>query len=302
MLSREQILFPFIRAIGGIIYWIPFNWACLSGRILALFLAPFAKIVRHHNQAISPKLSFKKGWILRYKKCVARIETQTWRYRKKSPIKKEEVSLLYPERLDACLKQKRGLILVSVHHYYHILFFSWINQLSPNFQPYLMKNFFPKEKPLLSNFLHRRHDTLFQGRLIHTSSDLRKPVEILRKGGAVILLQDLFNEKGEQIQFLGRKVRNPLGAIRLAKISGSIILPSITTHQLFFPKKKWVIHFWKPIDPNDSQPKENLISSMEEMIKTYPETWGFWPLMEEFQQLPPQATSSILRSPAGFEK
>lgn len=93
-----------------------------------------------------------------------------------------------------------------------------------------------------------------------------------------MLFQDILNRKADPIDFLGYKVPNPLGAVRLAEMTDSLILPLITVNSFSFGKKtpRWEIHFWNAIDCRNKETKKQLVSSLEEMIKTYPEAWGLW--------------------------
>jgi lauroyl/myristoyl acyltransferase len=125
----------------------------------------------------------------------------------------------------------------------------------------------------------KHHDFLFQGQTIVTSNDMRNIIQILKDKKNIILLQDNWTPKADPIYFLGVPFRTPLGSLRLAKLTNATILPFLVTHTSIFPQK-WTLRFWPPIDPEHKNPKERLVSSMEEMIRSHPECWELWNLLE----------------------
>jgi hypothetical protein len=92
------------------------------------------------------------------------------------------------------------------------------------------------------------------------------------------MLQDICKKGADPISFLGFKLSNPLGSLWVAKKSNALILPFLAANQFktLYSKKKWSLQFWPPIDPQKENAKEQLISSLEEMVRGHPEVWEVW--------------------------
>ena len=199
----------------------------------------------------------KNAFLLKYRRWVGKLESFVWRFKRDVAVV-NRVQVFHEERLQQCRREKRGLILVSVHHYYMGLFFYWANQVVPKLEPYLVANFWLQRRPRLHTFLYRGHQRLFNGRLIHIGQDMRKAVRILQDKGTLILLQDHLQKDAPLVEFLGHRVPNPLGAARLAEMTDSLILPFIAKNEIH-SKKKWSIHFQAPIDPRERMTKQKLL-------------------------------------------
>ena len=257
---------PIILLLGKLISLIPFSWRIFLSRTLSIFFIPFAKI------PVQPCTV-----TLRYKRCVSRLENGVWRFAQNLPVTKR-LHIVHREYLEAARQEKRGIILVSIHHHYLQLFCRWINQFDPSLQPYIIANFIPEKRVALHIKAVCLCNHFFSGRLLQVGRDMRRAVHLLRSGKTLILLQDHLSSDASPIPFLGHMVRNPLGSIRLAEMTDSLIVPFVTTNTIATPfnKKKWAIHFWPQIDPREKQAMPQLISCLENMIHTYPEVWQNW--------------------------
>lgn len=86
-----------------------------------------------------------------------------------------------------------------------------------------------------------------------------------------------------KLPFLGRMARFPLGAARIAKKSGAIIVPFYA----FESRSGLVARFYEPITTNDLSETEimqRLVMLLEEQIKAYPEQWWLWQALPLFWQ------------------
>lgn len=270
------------------IYWAwpllrlaPLHFSLLLVRFRAVLQAPFYKST-WNLKATGLIQRGLFGWLrLGYQMIAGRKSKKIW-YAKFGLLSKvtKKITLQNPEYLDQARHSGRGLILVTIHSPYFRLLQLWINQFDFGWEPYLIKNF-PTGQALEPYILHEQQKKIFQTRLI----DSHKPLQaarILAKGGTVLLAQDVLVKNIEPVNFLGKQLKNPLGALRLAEKTDSVILPVIMVDTGGL--NRWKIHFGPLIDPSVGESKQKLLQTMEEIILQYPETWESW----EEQILPPQ--------------
>jgi lauroyl/myristoyl acyltransferase len=266
---NQWVRYRILSSLEPMVCFLPLTLQTWIIRQLAYLFVPFSNIVRQYKQIA---LQRSDPWTLRYQRCVARAELHILRLKKELPIQKI-LAIKNEHYLQECQRQNRGTLLISVHHYYCILFLHWINQQR---KPYLLKSFESPKAPNLHRLVQDRHHEVFQGRLLDIRKNLLKAARILQKGGTVLLLQDLLHRKAEPIQFLGKPRRNPLGSVRLAEMTDSLILPVVTTHNPDPSKQLWMSHFFEPIDPRNGNTKAKVIQALEKIITTYPESWSEW--------------------------
>lgn len=170
---------------------------------------------------------------------------------------------------------ERGLILTTIHSVHFRLLQHWVNQYDPNEKAYLIQ-VFPEVTDGYSYQLQLQQRKIFNGRLLNVNynPDLRRAVSILKQGGIIIICQDVTNSKAEPVPFLNRNINIPLGAAKLAAISGALILPlNIINEGL---KLSWQLKFEPLIDPNMGGTKTKLLNAIESIIMKNPESWDYW--------------------------
>jgi lauroyl/myristoyl acyltransferase len=278
---KENLRCRLLLILGLLISRIPFAWLICLNRGVAFFMTPCSRIAERCRKIPIP---VSDPWKLRYKHAVAKQERFLLRYRKTFPAIQGGKDLTIVENrhyFDFCLQQKRGVIFISVHQYYNFLLFFWLNRHNPQTTPYFIKKFFPERAAHVHGFLHQKILAIFNGRVILASKDMRKTVELLKEGKSILVFQDSLLEEMAPHQFLGRPFKNVLGSVRLAEITHALLLPVMATNNVGkdASQGKWKIHFWKPIDPKEGGTKEKVLSSLEEMVSTYPESWERWDLL-----------------------
>lgn len=242
-------------------------------RILAIPFIPFSNWIWQYRKQSRNRLGFIKMLSMNYARVISRTSLKILYIKGDSSINiLPLVDLIGGENLEACRKTGRGIILVCTHSLGFRFLQHWINQWDQTWNPYLAKYYpeIPGNKWLMQN---NHQGLIFQGRLLNAGF-LKPVVRILRAGGTVLLTQDLSHPKAEKMPFLGKTMRNPLGAARLAEISDAMILPVTLGPQLV--RCRWQIHFLPPIDPRDGGTRERLHSAIESLIMMYPELWDGW--------------------------
>lgn len=270
---------PVAIFLGRLISILPFGLLIFLSRVGALFLIPFASSISRLKTISKAPLTLRESLAFRYKRCASKLEGHIWHFRKEIPVL-DKIEVLQEEYLQECRKANRSILFVSIHHHSIRLFIFWLRQFDPTLRPFLIKPPPTIRLPLYTYF-HEHHKRLFEERILYTGNDMRPAIRALQKGGNALILQDLCKKGADPIQFLGTSLPNPLGALWIAKKSNSLILPFITANQFnsLYSKKKWSIRFWPPIDPQKENGKDQLISSLEEIVRSHPETWEMWPLI-----------------------
>ena len=266
MNSWDNALFRDLMVIfvGRFISILPFSLLVIISRLLAPFLALFSS---KKGLGISPLDS------LRFKRCLSWLDGHIWRFKRDVPVL-DRVEILNIGHFEACRSSGRGTLFVSIHQDCTLLFFHWLYQFDPTVCLYVISNSHLPERPRLNGFFRQQHETLFKGKIIYSGGDLRRVIRALEENKSVVLFQDICDKNAEPIDFLGHRIRNPLGALRIAKAANCPILPFMVSNS--GGVKRWAIRFLEPIDPQRDGAKKDLISSLEEMIKAHPEAWRLW--------------------------
>ncbi len=105
--------------------------------------------------------------------------------------------------------------------------------------------------------------------VIFTPNEVRKAIQVLRRGEGLVVLQDVLTEDGTPITIFDRVVHLQLGAVRLAQMTGSIILP----YNALSHRGKGAIRWWPIIDPEICDAEKRLAEALATMIHTYPCSW-----------------------------
>ena len=277
MIKKQRLFTRQLCPTWLIIRVIPLPLILLWIRTISLILAPFSWT----SWQLSKK-GFLKGWYSRlrvgYLFAVGKRIMPVW-YGKFGRLQKiiDRIQLINPAYLEEARQSGRGLIIVTIHSHHFRLFQEWINQKVPNLNPYLIKRFpSPQRKHRFyskNQFLHEQQKTIFNNRLINKLKPIQA-VRVLQNKGTVIAAQDVLANDVEPLLFLGQKLRNPLGAARMAEMTQALILPAILVDGGKF--NSWKLHFWPLIDPLRGEPREELLQAIEKLILTYPETWLGW--------------------------
>jgi len=248
--------------VGRFISRLPFSLLVMISRLFAPILAPFLS-----KKGVGGEVSAK------FKRSLSWLDGHIWRFKRGVPVL-DRVEIVNIDHFEACRALRRGTLFVSIHQDCTLLFFHWLYQFDPDICLYVITNSQLPEKPRLNAFFRKQHEILFKGNVIYSGGDLRRVIRALEENKSVVLFQDICDKKADPIDFLGHRIRNPLGALRIGKAAHCPILPFMVSNS--GGAKRWAIHFLNPIDPQSERAKEALISSLEEMVKTHPEAWRLW--------------------------
>jgi hypothetical protein len=174
-----------------------------------------------------------------------------------------------------------GCILVSIHHFNQRLGFARLSMLVEelgavaHFQPLSESNpdLAQADRVLnagartrtLSRFCHQ----FFGPRIYSPRTAPRRGIELLRRGGSIIVLSDYLGRVPASI--FGKRWSLPPGAIWLAEQSGRPIVPFVLSPTTGHPGQ-WQLWCGEPIAPTQTE----LGRALEECIRRSPTTWTGW--------------------------
>lgn len=246
-------------------------------RTSAVFFAPITPVAWRLWLCGPLKISFGRMLVLGYLRSVARIERYVLLLKSDQiPDITRHISVKEKQHLSQARESGRGVILVTIHSYYFRLLMRWTNEVDNTWRPYLIKKF-PRKPDMhqpKAECLHQIQLKIFSDRLLDTGSGTRQAARILKAGGTIILAQDIPDKTAVTVRFLNKETPISLGAARLAEMTDALIVPIAPSGLLrgWF----WMIRIWPAIDPRGNDTLGRLIAAMEEIIRTNPETWGFW--------------------------
>jgi lauroyl/myristoyl acyltransferase len=186
------------------------------------------------------------------------------------------------EVLDLELRNKRGIIFVTIHSGDTVLFMLYLSLRGYNiyglFDGAILDKNMVKEKvdPLYRFALLK--DKKITGRIgkLYTGHGMYRIFDALRENGIIVWMIDLpvQNRKRETvIDFLGSKVRVNNSFWTVAAKSGASILPYINIFD--FEKNKHLAYIGSPIDTSRNT-LQDIFNFYEPYIRHYPESWLGW--------------------------
>jgi hypothetical protein len=117
--------------------------------------------------------------------------------------------------------------------------------------------------------LGRFYGRIFEGRIFSPAVAARRGLELLQRGGSLIVYPDFFGRAHGSI--LGRSVPVAQGALWLAHHSGRPIVPFLLIPPNR-PTDQWRLWCGEPIHPSPAA----VVATLERCIRRLPTTWPYW--------------------------
>jgi hypothetical protein len=117
--------------------------------------------------------------------------------------------------------------------------------------------------------LGRFYGRIFEGRIFSPTLAARRGLELLRRGGSLIVYPDFFGQAYGSI--LGRSVPVAHGALWLAHRSGRPIVPFLLIPPNR-PTDQWRLWCGEPIHASSAA----VVATLERCIRRLPTTWPYW--------------------------
>ena len=184
----------------------------------------------------------------------------------------ERVGLKGIENLREAIDSGRGVIMVGGHLSGYFLILQILLELG-------IKALCPTE-PLANEALNKLVTKLRRSQGVDCQTlggnTMKNVIRLLRAGGVVILPVDRDIQRSSRVslRFLGRKTIMPIGAAKLAKKYGCLLV--VTTWERRGPYSFQVV-FQPALDPNDFETPEELARAalplIEDQIRNKPEQW-----------------------------
>ncbi len=174
-----------------------------------------------------------------------------------------------------------GCILVSIHHFNQRLGFARLSMLVEELgtvahfrplsetEPDLAQTDHVLDARTRVRTLSRFCQRVFGPRMYSPRSGPRRGLELLRRGGSMIVLSDYVGRVPARI--LGKRWFLPPGAIGLAEQSGRPIVPFVLSPTVG-QRQRWQLWCGEPIAPKQSE----LAGALEECIRRSPTAWTGW--------------------------
>ena len=172
-----------------------------------------------------------------------------------------------------------GCILVSVHHYNQRLAFAKLQSMVAELGALSLFEGLATDDPELQRVdrvlsyrsqlraLSRFRDRVFGSRIFGTVCRIRQGLQLLDRGGALLVLADYSETKRGHI--FGRRFPVADGPLWFAERSGKPIVP----FALKKSGKHWQLWCGEPIEPTETA----LVAALEECIRQEPSAWRGWP-------------------------
>jgi hypothetical protein len=174
-----------------------------------------------------------------------------------------------------------GCILISIHHFQQRLAFARLSTLVEELGGVSRFEPLPPSDPDLtrtslgvdaqarlrarSRFAHQ----VFGPRVYSPRTAPRRGLELLRRGGSLIVLSDFFGR--QPVCVLGKRMLVPLGPLWWAAQSGRPIVPFVLS-PTSGERHRWRLWCGQPIAPKPTE----LAGALEECIRRSPTAWTGW--------------------------
>lgn len=190
---------------------------------------------------------------------------------------KSNIEINGAQHLENAAKGGKGGIVVSAHIGNWELGAMLVSKLG---YPLMAVALPHKERPVNDLFNQRREAKGIT--VVPTNTAIRRCTEQLKENKFIALVADRdFNNRGIEMEFLGRKMLIPKGPAMFSWKTGAPIIPVFLVRG---EKGKFIMNCYKPIDPpsqNTTQSEEEVIlgimrrylSVIEEQIRLYPSQW-----------------------------
>ncbi len=264
----NSLIYTFLSCGRFCLTRIPFGFQASCIRMFAFLLCvPYVSMWKRRYK----EKSWYEAYILAWSHLVGRFERQVWRL-SFTPHTCPDVTIHGKNHLDDALGSSKGIIFASVHQSYMPPSVYWFFSKVPHLNPIIVKNPTEKNHPSTYSVFFYKLLAGYQKSFHQRGGSLSRLVKNLKNQGAVVLLQDEEKPTEKEVLLFGKKTRLNLGSLRLAQMGNAVIVPYILGNtKTVFASSKWEMHFLQPIDPDEKNAEDKLLTSLEEIMCLYPE-------------------------------
>lgn len=286
LLLKLKIIWPLLRVIPLLLLRIAFLPLVTVVTIMYFpFRQKFLKMVYCY---LDRPYFIIKGFVFLLRYYYQLICQQVWLARSNSRIAAPiRITGETRKKLDEIREQGKGIVFFSGHFLTGRLLQRWLNELQ--LEPYFISLHQTGEVKRIRDeagvksaeqknlaYIYSMQEKMFADRVTGVDTSIKRVYRHLKNNGSLLIYQDVIGLSENQVNFLGMKTNLASGAIKIARNTGSYLVPVVIKPGSVLTNPELILGI--PVDTQaDYMDAEILMfGALETFIKQYPYCWGYW--------------------------